>query len=119
VFGPGPRIFAAVFSAVGAMTIFVGAAWSAFRYRRTNPRMLVSNLLIAAGTLVLSGSGILNSVLDEMDGFAVTLVVGISVVFAGFLVASAGATQPSSRRSSLPPTPTGSSETKVTLVGHL
>jgi hypothetical protein len=54
-----------------------------------------------------------------MDGFAVTLVVGISVVFAGFLVASAGATQPSSRRSSLPPTPTGSSETNVTLVGHL
>jgi hypothetical protein len=117
VFGPGPRIFAALFSAVGAMTIFLGAAWSAFRYRRTNRRMLASNLLIAAGTLVLSASGLLNSVLDEMDGFAVTLVVGISVVFSGFLVAATS--QPSSRRSSLPPTPSGSSETKVTLVGHL
>jgi hypothetical protein len=116
VFGPGPRIFAAVASGLGATTIFVGAAWSAFRYRRPNRRMLASNALIAAGTLVLSGSGLLNSVLDEMDGFAVTLVVGISIVFAGFLVAT---TQPSSRRSSLPPMPMGSSETNVTLVGHL
>src|SRR4051794_4907867 len=90
VFGPGPRIFAGVFSAVGAMTIFLGSAWSAYRFRRTNPRMVASNVLIAGGTLVLSASGILNSVLDEMDGFAVTLVVGISIVFAGFLVGSAG-----------------------------
>jgi hypothetical protein len=88
VFGPGPRIFAAVGSGLGATTIFVGAAWSAYRFRRTNRRMLASNVLIASGTLVLSASGILNSVLDEMDGFAVTLVVGISIVFAGFLVAA-------------------------------
>jgi hypothetical protein len=90
VFGPGPRIFAALLSSVGALTIFVGAAWSAYRFRRTAPRMLWSNVLIATGTLVLSSSGLLNSVLDEMDGFAVTLVVGISVIFAGFLVASGG-----------------------------
>jgi hypothetical protein len=88
VFGPAPRILAAVASGVGALTIFVGAAFSAFRYRRG--RMLWSNLLIAAGTVVLSSSGLLNSVLDEMDGFAVTLVVGISVIFAGFLVATSG-----------------------------
>jgi hypothetical protein len=88
VFGPAPRILAAVASSVGALTIFVGAAFSAFRYRRG--RMLWSNVLIAAGTVVLSSSGLLNSVLDEMDGFAVTLVVGISVIFAGFLVATGG-----------------------------
>ncbi|HUP84756.1 MAG TPA: hypothetical protein VM143_03720 [Acidimicrobiales bacterium] len=86
VFGPAPRILAAVSSGAGALTILLGAAWSAFRYRRG--RMLWSNVLIAAGTLVLSSSGLLNSVLDEMDGFAVTLVVGISVIFAGFLVAT-------------------------------
>ena len=117
VFGPGPRIFAAVASGLGATTIFLGAVWSAFRYWRTNPRMLASNVLIAGGTVVLSASGLLNSVLGEMNGFAVTLVIGISVIFAGFLVATSG--QPSSRRSSLPPTPVGSSETNVTLVGHL
>jgi hypothetical protein len=87
VFGPLPRIFAAVGSGLGALVIFGGAVWSAFRYRRG--RMLWANALIALGTLVLSSSGLLNSVLDEMDGFAVTLVAGISVIFAGFLVASA------------------------------
>ncbi|MDQ3107741.1 MAG: hypothetical protein M3Q68_08060, partial [Actinomycetota bacterium] len=86
VFGPGPRIFAALASGLGALTIFVGAAWSAVRYRRG--RMLWSNVLIALGTLTLSSSGLLNSVLDEMDGFAVTLVLGISIIFAGFLVAN-------------------------------
>src|SRR5688500_14264623 len=88
VFGPGPRLFAAVASGLGALTIFVGAAFSAWRYRRG--RMLWSNVLIAFGTLILSSSGLLNSVLDEMEGFAVTLVLGISVIFAGFLVATGG-----------------------------
>jgi hypothetical protein len=92
VFGPGPRIFAAVASGLGALTIFLGAAWSAVRYRRG--RMLWSNVLIALGTLLLSSSGLLNSVLDEMDGFAVTLVAGISVIFAGFLVATGGTRRP-------------------------
>lgn len=86
VFGAGPRIFAAVASAGGALVIFVGALLSAIRFRRG--RMLWANVLIAAGTGVLSASGLLNSVLDEMTGFAVTLVAGISVIFAGFLVAT-------------------------------
>ena len=50
--------------------------------------MLVANLLIAAGTLMLSAGGLLNSVLDEMEAFAVTLVAGITVLFVGFLVAT-------------------------------
>ena len=50
--------------------------------------MLAANLLIAAGTLVLSAGGLLNSVLDEMEAFAVTLVAGITVLFVGFLVAT-------------------------------
>lgn len=88
VFGPAPRILAALASAVGALVIFAGAVLSAFRYRRG--RQLWSNVLIALGTVILSSSGLLNSVLDEMDGFAVTLVVGISVIYAGFLVATSG-----------------------------
>lgn len=94
VFGPAPRVFAAIGSGLGATVIFAGAVWSAIRHRRG--RMLWANVLIAAGTATLSASGLLNSVLDEMDGFAVTLVVGISVIFAGFLVA--GASQPQGRR---------------------
>jgi hypothetical protein len=48
-----------------------------------------ANALIAAGTVILGAGGILNSVLDEMDGFAVSLVAGISVIFAGFLLTNA------------------------------
>lgn len=107
VFGPLPRVLAAVASGLGATVVFVGAAWSAIRLlasarrpptdgqvgARTSAvgprRLAVGNLLIAAGTAVLSGSGLLNSVLGEMDAFAVTLTLGITVLFAGFLVATA------------------------------
>jgi hypothetical protein len=88
VFGPLPRVLAVVASAGGAMVVFGGAAWSALRFRRG--RMVAANVLIAAGTAILSASGVLNSVADEMTGFAITLVAGISVVFLGFLVASTG-----------------------------
>ena len=88
VFGPLPRVLAAVCSGVAALVIFGGAAWSAWRYRR-GP-MLWANVLIAAGTLVLSSSGLFNSILGEMDAFAVSLAVGITVIFAGFLVATTG-----------------------------
>ena len=86
VFGPLPRVLAAVASGGGALVVAGGALHSAWRFRRG--RLLWSNLLIAAGTAVLSASGLLNSVLGEMEAFAVTLVAGISLVFAGFLVAT-------------------------------
>lgn len=99
VFGAGPRIAAAVSSGVAAMVIIGGAVWSAWRLLRQAPRpttgeapglspgrLALANLVIAAGTLILSAGGVLNSVLDAMDGFAVSLVVGITVIFVGFLL---------------------------------
>lgn len=99
VFGPLPRVLAAVASGGGALVVFGGAAWSAWRFRRG--RMVGANVLIAAGTAILSASGLLNSVADAMTAFAITLVAGISVLFAGFLVASTGPRPP------LPATPSG------------
>jgi hypothetical protein len=104
VFGVGPRLAAALFSGLSAMVIFGGAVWSAYRFARqrnvTVPagrlsprRMAIANGLIALGTLVLSAGGVLNSVVDAMDAFALSLVVGISVIFAGFLLTT---TRPSS-----------------------
>lgn len=87
VFGPAPRVLAAVGSGVGAAVIVAGAVWSAARRRRA--RAVVANLLIAVGTVVTGASGLLNSVLDEMTGFAVALVAGIVLIFAGYLVATA------------------------------
>ncbi|MBV9663129.1 MAG: hypothetical protein JOZ37_04105 [Actinobacteria bacterium] len=87
VLGVLPRVLAAVASGGGALVVFGGAAYSAVR-RRGDRRLLLGNVLIAAGTALLGASGLLNSVFDAMTGFAVTLVIGISVLFSGFLVAS-------------------------------
>lgn len=101
VFGVAPRVLAAVGSGVSALVIIVGALWSAWRVARgrvpslgaqrtvTAPRRLaLGNVLIALGTLVLSGSGTLAGRLGKDRAFVVTLLVGIAVLFAGFLVAS-------------------------------
>ena len=96
VFGPLPRVLAAVCSSVGALVVFGGAAWSAYRAlrRRAGPpgaaarRLALANVFIAAGAATLSASGLLNSVADEMIAFAITLTAGITLLFAGFLVAT-------------------------------
>lgn len=98
-----PRVLAAVGSAVPATVIFGGAAWSAWRvWRGATPalttsatrnvvsarRLAMGNVLIAIGAATLSASGSLAGRLGADTSFAVTLTVGISVLFAGFLVAS-------------------------------
>jgi len=92
VFGAGPRVAAAVASSVGALVVIAGSAWSMVRLLRSNApgarRGAAGNGLIVAGALVLSYGGLLNSVLDEMTGFAVSLLVGISLIFAGALTAT-------------------------------
>ena len=107
VFGPLPRVMAAVASGAGATVVLAGAVWSAWRLLRARrtasagptpapvppARLAGANLLIAAGTGVLAAGGLFNSVLDEMEAFAASLLVGIMLLFAGFLVAtSAGPT---------------------------
>jgi hypothetical protein len=103
VFGVFPRVLAAVGSGLGAVVVFVGAAWSAVRFARAartggrpapRPampppgRMAAANGLIAAGTLVLSGGGLLQGVVGHDEAFAISLAAGITVIYAGFLVAS-------------------------------
>jgi hypothetical protein len=96
VFGALPRVLAATASGAGALVVFGGAVWSAARLRRgtATRRLAAANVLIALGTLVLSAGGLLNSVVDEMDAFALSLVVGIGVIFAGFLVAGSRRARP-------------------------
>jgi hypothetical protein len=92
VFGAGPRVAAAVASSVGALVVILGSLWSMARLLRSSaPKArtgAVGNGLIVLGALVLSAGGLLNSVLDEMTGFAVSLLVGISLIFAGALAAT-------------------------------
>lgn len=95
VFGPLPRVLAAVASGGGALVILGGALWSMWSQRRS--RLTVANALIAVGTLVLSASGLLNSVVGEMEAFSITLTVGITILFAGFLTATTGPSSHASR----------------------
>jgi hypothetical protein len=91
VFGVFPRVLAAVGSGLGAVVVFGGAAWSAVRFARAKKesgRMAGANALIALGTLILSGGGILQGVLGHDEAFTVSLASGIAVVYAGFLVAA-------------------------------
>ena len=107
VFGVAPRVLAAAGSGVAAIVIIAGALWSVYRLARREPavsgvrrsasspgQLVVGNLLIAAGTLVLSASGTLAGRLGKDRAFSVTLLVGIVVLFAGFLVASTMRRQP-------------------------
>ena len=98
VFGPLPRILAAVASGGAALVVFAGAGVSAIRFR--GGRMTWANVLIAIGTAVTGASGLANSVMGEMTAFAVFLVAGIVIIFAGFLVASAA--PPARRLSAVP-----------------
>lgn len=109
-----PRILAAVGSAIPAMVIFCGAAWSAWRVvRGATPaltssairnvhsarRLALGNIFIAVGAAILSASGTFSGRLGADRSFAITLTVGIIVLFAGFLVASNATT---STRSAAP-----------------
>jgi len=102
VFGPLPRVLAAVASGGGALVILGGALWSMWRLRRS--RLAVANALIAVGTLVLSASGLLNSVVGEMEAFSITLTVGITILFAGFLTATTGPPRSHASPHQRPPT---------------
>lgn len=103
LFGAVPRVLAGIGSGLPAVVIIVGAVWSAIRVMRgrvpavtntarrsaTQPGMLAfGNILIAVGALVLSASGTLAGRLGKDRAFSVTLVAGIVVLFAGFVVAS-------------------------------
>ncbi|HWW55047.1 MAG TPA: hypothetical protein VNY84_14820 [Acidimicrobiales bacterium] len=96
VFGVLPRVLAAVASGGGATVIVGGALWSAVRSRQR--RVVISNVLIAGGTLLLGASGLFNSIGDAMTAFAVALLLGIAVLFSGFLVAATAPVERAKRR---------------------
>lgn len=99
VFGVAPRILAAVGSGLGATVIVVGALYSLVKVKV--PRLKLSNSLIAIGTMVTGASGLLNSVADQMTAFSITLVIGITIIFAGFLIATMPSAKTESTNDSL------------------
>lgn len=96
VFGVFPRVLAGIGNGLGATVIVVGALVSAWRYGRNrvqpgNGRRAAANLLIALGTIVLSSGGLIQGIAGKDGAFVVSLAVGISVIYVGFLVAAVSA----------------------------
>jgi hypothetical protein len=104
VFGVLPRVLAAVASGAGALVVVIGAVWSAVllvrgRSRPNPTRLALGNVLIALGTLVLGASGTLAGRIGEVRAFGLTLVIGITVLFSGFLVATSASAEPANKTS--------------------
>jgi hypothetical protein len=106
-----------LFNGFGTLAVVGGALWSAWQFwqRRTAGYRVISNLLIAAGALIVAASGSLAGLGNPAYLFAGELA-GIAVIFAGFL-RSQPALEPQSlpllrhayrraRRPVQPPTPT-------------
>jgi hypothetical protein len=78
----------AVWSIIRVIRGRIPAVGEAQRHITSSRRHAASNSLIAIGTLVLSGSGTLAGRMGEDRAFAITLLVGVVVLFSGFLIAS-------------------------------
>lgn len=89
VLPPDIRATAVLLNSLGSLALIVGAAWSAwsFRRRRSAPHRVQSNLLIAGGALLAGAAGSLEKFGQPSVLFLGNLL-GIAVIFAGFLRSS-------------------------------
>jgi hypothetical protein len=86
--GSLPRLLAAIGSGVGALVLVVGALWSAwiFLRRRHNGRRAIANVIIAAGVFVIAYGGTTTLFTGAAGLVEITNLIGLSVMFAGFLL---------------------------------
>ncbi len=106
VFGLAPRVFAAVGSGGAAVVLAAGTIMGIVRIsqaHRRHPiagagRRITGLALLTLGTFVSGASGLLNSVLGAMSAFSVTLVIGVVILFAGFMLSTSSTSSTAARR---------------------
>lgn len=84
---PSPRLFAAVAGGLGTVVIVGLALRAIVVHRGGNRRIVIGNLLIVLGTLAPATGGSLTA-LGEGGGFAISLLVGAMLLWAGYRTAS-------------------------------
>jgi len=87
--GFGPRLFAAMGGGMGATILIVLAFVSMFRFWTTNRRIVWGSLLIVAGTFAAAWGGT-GLALGEAGGFAFSLLLAVTFIWAGYRVAAGG-----------------------------
>jgi hypothetical protein len=85
--GFGPRLFAIIGAATGTVILIVLSVVSLARFWRKDRNIVWGNALILAGTLTAAwgGSGL---ALGEAGGFAVSLLLAVSLIWSGYRIAS-------------------------------
>jgi hypothetical protein len=87
--GFGPKLFAIIGGAAGTTILVALALVSVVRFWKKNRRIVWGNLLILAGTLAAASGGT-GLALGESSAFAVSLLAAVSLIWAGYKVASGG-----------------------------
>lgn len=89
-FGVLPRVLVVVSNSVGTLVVLGGTVWSGVRSRRAGAAARArfrGTLVIALGVAVAAAGGAL-TFLSKVTSQAVTLTVGVAVMYAGFVLAS-------------------------------
>jgi hypothetical protein len=87
--GFGPRLFAIIGGAAGSTILIILALVSVLRFWRSNRSIVWGNLLIVAGTFAAASGGT-GLALGESSAFAISLLVAVTLIWAGYRVASGG-----------------------------
>lgn len=87
--GFGPRLFAAIGGGLGATILIVLALVSVFRFWKKSRRIVWGSLLILVGTFAAAWGGT-GLAFGEAGGFAFSLLVAVTFIWAGYRVASGG-----------------------------
>ena len=84
---PAPRVLAGIGSGVGSIVLIGGALWSGWGFlrRRRQGRRAIANFVIAAGALIVAAGGTV-AFTGASGILETTILVGIAVMFAGFLL---------------------------------
>lgn len=91
IFAPGfgPQLFAIIGGAMGATILVVLAVVSIVRFWRKSRHLVWGNFLIVAGTFAAASGGT-GLALGEGSAFALSLLVAVTLIWAGYRVASGG-----------------------------
>ena len=85
--GFGPRLFAIIGAATASLILIVLGVVSVFRFWRRDRRIVSGNALIITGVLAAAWGGT-GLALGEASGFALSLLLAVTLIWAGYRVAS-------------------------------